>query len=611
MTKFAGDGQVAAPSTAVATPPAVIVRDAYGNPRSGTSVSFTAGQGAGSVSGTPVVSDTNGIARVGAWIMGAKGPNTLTATATDLAPVTFAASSALASPDVTVRISSPVSSFNTVVGTALPVRAQVTSRLQLASVRAVVAGVSTDLTLVGGSWEGTVPLQGVARDTQRVVVTATDVNGSATDAFANFIHDEPPTLSVASPRNLTVAHPNIDIDATCTDDGPAGCTITVFVVSGAFTIDSLVSGTSHIQASVSMAHLYDQLGRGLRNLSLVFVALDSRGQGAQPYSIQRTIYLEFPQSTLVTTVSGEVLDYRGGRVLYKRETDSSLVIRSPGGAEEVLGRDPYATSKVFTVRRRYYLTPTGAISLGQRIAGDDNQTLYEWRNGVTTIQDKTYSLDVNASYAAYDSYDGANATNLYRRNLATGTDDLVFAQQPSGFSVSGSVGLNGDVAFASNSVFRYRAAQLTQLSVGSLAPLTDGVNVVYRKCCTQPFGIALHDGTSETVLVSGTSSNSAPYVDYAVNGGWTAFTKPDANGARQLWLRSPTGAVRQQSSTGTSVQIDAIGDDGTVVFRADPMRYYVTATGVPVTTGTSQGMVVRRDDGFYQLLGASVFRVVP
>ncbi|MCU0633551.1 MAG: Ig-like domain-containing protein [Gemmatimonadaceae bacterium] len=92
MLVSAGQGQRAQINRAVATAPAVVIRDAFGNPVSGVAVTYAIGQGGGTVVGGRATSDAQGIAAVGAWFMGeTPGTNTLTATATGLASITFTA----------------------------------------------------------------------------------------------------------------------------------------------------------------------------------------------------------------------------------------------------------------------------------------------------------------------------------------------------------------------------------------------------------------------------------------------------------------------------------------------------------------------------------------
>jgi hypothetical protein len=90
----AGDNQTALAGTAVAVRPSAKVVDTYGNPVSGTGVTFAVASGGGVLTGGSQVSGAGGIATVGSWTLGTTpGLNTLTATATGLigSPVTFTA----------------------------------------------------------------------------------------------------------------------------------------------------------------------------------------------------------------------------------------------------------------------------------------------------------------------------------------------------------------------------------------------------------------------------------------------------------------------------------------------------------------------------------------
>jgi hypothetical protein len=87
----------------VGSRPAVRVTDAIGNPVAGSPVTFAVTQGGGTLVGPTQATDFDGRATVAAWRMGSTGPQSLTATAGALAPVTFTAS-ATAPPASTFRI---------------------------------------------------------------------------------------------------------------------------------------------------------------------------------------------------------------------------------------------------------------------------------------------------------------------------------------------------------------------------------------------------------------------------------------------------------------------------------------------------------------------------
>lgn len=92
MALQGGDNQNVAAGTAVPNAPSVLITDQYGNPVSGTSVTFAVASGGGSITGGAATTNASGIAAVGSWTLGSSiGPNSLTATSAGLtgSPVTF------------------------------------------------------------------------------------------------------------------------------------------------------------------------------------------------------------------------------------------------------------------------------------------------------------------------------------------------------------------------------------------------------------------------------------------------------------------------------------------------------------------------------------------
>jgi adhesin/invasin len=92
----AGGGESAVVGTAVPTAPAVLVRDAEGNPLPGIPVSFKVTAGGGTATGRTPITGSDGVATVGGWTLGPKvGTNTMQATLSGLevsgSPVSFSA----------------------------------------------------------------------------------------------------------------------------------------------------------------------------------------------------------------------------------------------------------------------------------------------------------------------------------------------------------------------------------------------------------------------------------------------------------------------------------------------------------------------------------------
>ncbi len=85
MTVQGGNNQSATVGTAVATAPAVLLKDQYDNLVGGATVTYTVLTGGGSVTGDSAVSDSTGVAAVSAWTLGTTaGSNTLRAAVGDL-----------------------------------------------------------------------------------------------------------------------------------------------------------------------------------------------------------------------------------------------------------------------------------------------------------------------------------------------------------------------------------------------------------------------------------------------------------------------------------------------------------------------------------------------
>ena len=71
--------QITGPGQPVLQAPSVVVRDATGAPVPGVSVDFSVMSGGGTVTGSPAISDSGGVARATSWVLGAAGPQSLRA----------------------------------------------------------------------------------------------------------------------------------------------------------------------------------------------------------------------------------------------------------------------------------------------------------------------------------------------------------------------------------------------------------------------------------------------------------------------------------------------------------------------------------------------------
>jgi len=123
----------------------------------------------------------------------------------------------------------------------------------------------------------------------------------------------------------------------------------------------------------------------------------------------------------------------------------------------------------------------------------------------------------------------------------------------------------GDTTYDYN-IFRYRDGVTTRLTndqyFWNTYPLTDGINVVYRKhdpCCgEQHYQITMYnDNLGEITLRPMGASEPQPDLDFQLRSGWIAFTKPGQGGLLQVWVRSPSGEESQISTFNASSYIVA------------------------------------------------------
>jgi len=154
VTAIAGNVQSAQVGTPVAIPPAVVARDASGNPMANVAVNFAVVAGGGMVTAPTAVTGANGTAAVGSWTLGpTPGANRLAARVTGMPDVLFDAT-AIAVPTGTLVVPVGVNNQTATVGTPVTAAPAVVVRSPTGSPVAGVT-VSFQVTLGGGSLQRT------------------------------------------------------------------------------------------------------------------------------------------------------------------------------------------------------------------------------------------------------------------------------------------------------------------------------------------------------------------------------------------------------------------------------------------------------------------------
>ncbi|MBI2927072.1 MAG: hypothetical protein HYY24_15360 [Verrucomicrobia bacterium] len=447
-------------------------------------------------------------------------------------------------------------------------------------------------------WTNTLSLAGLPRRPKTLTVEVSDFLNNSAQVQRPFIYDRKPVLTVTAPLAETVARPQVHIAAGCTDDDPAGCSLSVsaggvVVANARDGIDQVVS-LPQFEGSATTLH---------------FEAVDSAGQRTFadiPIYVESSIRL-----SEVASVPASIWDVQPDRILWLQSASDRGILKI---RQRASGQDTVAMNESGRWPRYGYLTPEGAIFVEQR--GDVLTALvYERRSDVLVelgFPNSSGSLVANGNFAIWSM-----GETLVLRDLATGANTTV---STSAGNTDNDVAANGDVVYwgGGYNVYRYQGGKTTQLSTdGGLwntYPLTDGKNVVYRKhdpCCgAQRFGLALHDGSSERMLTPLELRPLGPGSDYQVNNGWVAFTKLGTGGQLQVWTRSPTGAETQITFFGDSSRIEALAPNGEVLFRHG--RRFLSRSGVtPLDISSSLGRVFWQDGHWWVIIGRSLFQVQP
>jgi hypothetical protein len=438
------------------------------------------------------------------------------------------------------------------------------------------------------------------------VATATDVNGQVAQVIRSLVHDRPPRLILAQPRDNSVARPDINIAAQCDDDDDVGCTLTVRTVDG----QQLIGPSPILNTPLSLSAFDGQ------RVQLMVEAKDSRGQYG--LSETRVIWVESSSRLqLIGSAEGKVIDASDARLLWVSgyyDDRPPMGVRSvPDGVTDTLVMD------ISEQVSRAFLTPTGA-AFTTSTSLSPGAKLYIWRNrNLSTMPlPSSASLDAGGSYILYSPL--IPGAGLVRTDVVTGADVTIAALNA---SVSGnSVAENGNVAYETGyNIALYNGSSTIAITSDvytshvNVWPVTDGTNVVFIH---RPWGssgsddeIWLYDGATTSVLSPPRNKGVVPGGDYVVNAGWVAFTKIDAAFIAQVWTRSPTGTVRAVSAVGASALIRALASDGSVVFDGGTSRYLAGPASAPQRISAANGTVVWRDGRFVMLLGNSAFAISP
>lgn len=294
MLAASATDQTAPANSNVNDPPSVIVRDPAGIPVPGVSVTFTVISGGGTVTGSPVTTNANGVATVGSWKLGpTAGANSLRASATGLPVVNFTATGTAGSASAVAVASGDNQSA--VQGTA--VVTQPTVRVTDAGGNPV-SGATVTFAVIGGggvatgvnqvtdalglasvaSWT----LGNAAPNLLRATVSGTGITGnpitftaqSATQIGTTSVPGGPITLGAAFSISVQLRN------SAGTAVSLANIPLTISIASGGGTLGGTVTRVTDASGAVSFTGLTLTGGAGARAFTISGTGLTSVTTGA-------------------------------------------------------------------------------------------------------------------------------------------------------------------------------------------------------------------------------------------------------------------------------------------------------------------------------------------
>jgi len=322
-------------------------------------------------------------------------------------------------------------------------------------------------------------------------------------------------------------------------------------------------------------------------------------------------------------VPGRVLDVDATRVLWvDAATPRNVRVRDRASGSDAflvsLGNDPSAG----------YLFTGGVVVVMTTALGVE--TMFEWRGSApateTTLTQGTAVFD--GEYAAW-----RQGSTVFLRNLQAGTTVTVSTSA----TALDDVGPNGDVLFTTSAgLQRWRGGTVTTVPVPTgtgvgrrIRTLTDGVNVAYETfedlfSGTRTIWLA-PNGTDAPVALTVAGQFDPPTWPaygriFALNGGWTAYAEIDQvfvdgtarEPSLQVRRRSPSGVDEAVTPEGSGYMVDAVGPDGTVIYRTATRRFIAPAGGGahrdlgPAVAGET---VFWRGGRFYLLTGGAAYEL--
>jgi hypothetical protein len=423
---------------------------------------------------------------------------------------------------------------------------------------------------------------------------------------------------VKTPQDHLLSPPLTPLDISCTDN-LGDCEITV-----------KHSGTILASATNQLNQIIDLSAFSNEKITLDIEGKDSKGQVVIK-SISFFINASNADISLLKAFSGDVLDFDGQRVLIKEElTSNGLNVNELHIADvntkniekiEVPGLYRVKTSGAYLSVRGNHLTPKGAVF------ETEYNTSFDWNNNELYPLGATSPVQTAGDYAVF-----CKDEILYRRTLSTQTNTVIDTSPYCTYDIAN----NGAVVASAKDKWSWRDApgvilykndQLTLISNSSQQPVINKTGTAFlsvklmHTAIGERYQMILHDGDnvlfeSESALYGyggQRNTNHPGKINYKINNNWIIYASP-VNFAS----RSPSGELIQRTSFtydgragAPTISLEALVDNGDVMFSFDNKRYFSKADGQLITLGVSVGNSMYINGTWYLVVDNAIYTFTP
>jgi hypothetical protein len=489
--------------------------------------------------------------------------------------------------------------------TTLFVKVTISSTFEISTVEAAVGDRETLLAFNSSTnaYEGKIDLTGLDQGTLTVIISAMDLVGNSASASTPFIFDSKPILKIISPQYKYVGRPLLPVIVECHERNGVPCYARV------------EGGPVPIEAPTRLETLYDLSTHDGGLARVTFIAIDDRGQRvSEVYDIliEGSSYLRE-----VGIFKDKIIDVRGNKVLTLSDNIKDSYGRFVVNETEHLAVHDLSEHNseiipfIGAINGQPQISSTGVWFEGTPL---NNPIVYEWTEGGLSeiAQPAVFGIVAKHDYALFSKNGDWNQPDtLCSKNLIT-RQVMKFPTFISSASFSWDVGADGKIVYSTDgNIYAYdNGVKETIVSdQTSINPTIEADMMVYEKwvqvLSRNQKAIALHDFENETIIRDYRAADV--FTEYQLNNGFISYVDKAGFNFNHVWLRDPSGEVKQITFFAEDSHLEAMNSNGDMVLKNNNGRYLSDKSGNMIRVGSDLGNAIVNGDKFQVIIGNTLY----